>query len=61
MPDAFWAVFSDPANGGMMALAMGGVAVILAGPWAIIKFASRGAAKPSEERAEPDSPGVSAP
>ncbi|MGD0640491.1 MAG: hypothetical protein ABSC22_07065 [Roseiarcus sp.] len=49
MPDAFWAVFGDPANGGMLALAFGGVAMILAGPWAIIKFASRGSGKPSED------------
>ncbi|MGD0188723.1 MAG: hypothetical protein ABSC25_26255 [Roseiarcus sp.] len=43
MPVAFWAVFGDPANSGMLALVAGGVAVILAGPWAIVRIASRGA------------------
>lgn len=45
MPDVIWTVFADPANRGMLALTLAGLVLILAGPWAIVRLASRGAKK----------------
>ena len=45
MPDAIWTVFADPANRGMLALTLVGLALIVAGPWAIVRVASRGVKK----------------
>lgn len=45
MPDAIWTVFADPANRGMLALMLAGLAFIVAGPWAIVRVAPRGVKK----------------
>ncbi len=45
LPDVIWTVFADPANRGMLAVTLFGLALIVAGPWAIVRFVSRGAAK----------------
>ena len=45
VPDVIWTIFGDPANRGMLALMLAGLAFIMAGPWAIVRVASRGVKK----------------
>jgi hypothetical protein len=52
MPDLLWTILADPANRPMLAATIAGIVVILAGPWAIVKIASRRAARVDADAAE---------
>jgi hypothetical protein len=41
LPDVFWKVFGDPANQWLLGVMLVGLVGAAAGPWAIIRFASR--------------------
>jgi hypothetical protein len=41
VPDALWKVLGDPSNQWMLGVVLVGLVGTIAGPWAIIRFASR--------------------
>ena len=48
LPDVIWKVFGDPSNAWMVGVMLVGLVGVVAGPWAIIRAASR-APKPDPE------------
>lgn len=52
MPDPLWTILADPANRPALALTLVGLAVIVLGPWAIVKLAQRRAAQSEGDAAE---------